>query len=288
MSEDNLVAKEEITKKIYAFRNTKVMIDSDLAKLCGVTTKALNQAAKRNKDRFPEDFMFQLNDYEKQELVTNCDRFKTLKHSNNPPIVFTEQGVAMLSGILKSQRAIGVNIYIMRAFVAMRHFVQNNADLFVRVDVLENKQIETDKNVKMIFDAISNRPLKKQGVFYDGQMFDAYLFINDLLKKAKESIILIDNYIDESVLVLFSCLKGIPVTIYTDKITEKLKLDLEKYNSQYSNISLKQFTKSHDRFLILDKKEIYHLGASIKDLGKKWFAFSKLDKDSLTILGRLD
>ncbi len=315
MSEDNLVAKEEITKKIYTFRNTKVMIDSDLAKLYGINVSALNQAVKRNKDRFPKDFMFQLTPKEFEILISqiaisslddpsnlsvktsdnaNCSisQFVISKTGRGGrqklPFAFTEQGVAMLSGILKSQRAIEVNIYVMRAFVAMRHFVQNKADLFVRVDVLENKQIETDKNVKMIFDAISNRPLKKQGVFYDGQMFDAYLFINGLLKKAKESIILIDNYIDESVLVLFSSLKGIQVTIYTDKITEKLKLDLEKYNSQYSNINIKQFTKSHDRFLILDKKEIYHLGASIKDLGKKWFAFSKLDKDSLTILDRLD
>lgn len=303
MSEDNLVAKEEITKKIYTFRNTKVMIDSDLAKLYGIPTGVLNQAVKRNSERFPKDFMFQLTSKEFEILIeltgntsNNANRSisqfvisKTGRGGRQKlPLAFTEQGVAMLSGILKSQRAIEVNIYIMRAFVAMRHFVQNKADLFVRVDVLENKQIETDKNVKMIFDAISNRPLKKQGVFYDGQMFDAYIFINGLLKKAKESIILIDNYIDESVLVLFSSLKGIQVTIYTDKITEKLKLDLEKYNTQYPNINIKQFTKSHDRFLILDKKEIYHLGASIKDLGKKWFAFSKLDKDSLTILDRLD
>jgi len=288
MSVNNLVVKEEINKKIHPFRNTKVMLDSDLAELYGVTTKRLNEAVKRNQDRFPKDFMFQLTEVEKEYVVANCDHLRIIKFSHSLPFAFTEQGVAMLSGVLKSQRAVQVNIYIMRAFVAMRGIIQNNADLFLRVDTLEHKQIDTDKNVKMIFEAISDKPLKTQGVFYDGQMFDAYLFINDLLKKAKTSIILIDNYIDESVLVLFSNLKDIKVTIYTDKLTEKLKLDVEKYNAQYPEIEIKPFTKSHDRFLIIDKKDIYHLGASIKDLGKKWFAFSKLDKDSLTILDRLD
>ena len=304
MSKNNLIIKEDISKKIRTFRNTKVMLDSDLAELYGVSTGRLNEAVKRNIDRFPEDFIFQLTSKEFEILIewtgkTSTDDNRSISQfaisktrrggRQKLPFVFTEQGVAMLSGVLKSQRAVQVNIYIMRAFVSMRQFIKNNADLFVRLDVLENKQIKTDKDVKKIFEAISDkRTLKTQGVFYDGQMFDAYLFINDLLKKAKNSIILIDNYIDESVLVLFSSLKGIQVTIYTDKLTEKLKLDLEKYNAQYSNIEIKQFTRSHDRFLIFDKKEVYHLGASIKDLGKKWFAFSKLDKDSLTILDRLD
>ena len=316
MTSDNLVLVENLTSKIYTIRNTKVMLDSDLAELYGVETGVLNQAVKRNNDRFPKDFMFQLTENECEILrsqfatssLDNINNFP-VNASNNAnrsisqfvisntgrggrkklPFVFTEQGIAMLSGVLKSKRAILINIYIMRAFISMRQLIHKNADLFVRVDNLENKQIETDKKVEKIFDAISNKSvLKAQGVFYDGQIFDAYLFINDLFKNANKSIILIDNYIDESVLVLFSNLKNIEITIYTDKITEKLKLDLEKYNNQYSNIKLKHFTKSHDRFLILDKKEIYHLGASIKDLGKRWVAFSKLDKDSLTILDRLD
>ena len=316
MTSDNLVLVENLTSKIHTVRNTKVMLDSDLAELYGVPTGVLNQAVKRNNDRFPKDFMFQLTENECEILrsqfatssLDNINNFP-VKASNNAnrsisqfvisntgrggrkklPFVFTEQGIAMLSGVLKSKRAILINIYIMRAFISMRQLIHKNADLFVRVDNLENKQIETDKKVEKIFDAISNKSvLKTQGVFYDGQIFDAYLFINDLFKNANKSIILIDNYIDESVFVLFSNLKNIEITIYTDKITEKLKLDLEKYNNQYSNIKLKHFTKSHDRFLILDKKEIYHLGASIKDLGKRWVAFSKLDKDSLTILDRLD
>ena len=318
MTSDNLVLVENLTSKIHTVRNTKVMLDSDLAELYGVPTKVLNQAVKRNSDRFPEDFMFQLTSKEFEilmELTENASiddnrlmsqfaisnqNSKILKSQfvtsslewggkRKLPFVFTEQGIAMLSGVLKSKRAILINIYIMRAFISMRQLIHKNADLFVRVDNLENKQIETDKKVEKIFDAISNKSvLKTQGVFYDGQIFDAYLFINNLFKNANKSIILIDNYIDESVLVLFSNLKNIEITIYTDKITEKLKLDLEKYNNQYSNIKLKHFTKSLDRFLILDKKEIYHLGASIKDLGKRWVAFSKLDKDSLTILDRLD
>ena len=289
MSQNNLIVKEDIVQKIHTFRNTKVMIDSDLAELYGVPTKALNQAVRRNIDRFPEDFMFQLKENEKNELVTICDRFKTLKHSTNPPFVFTEQGVAMLSGVLKSERAVQVNIYIMRAFVAMRKFMHENAGLFQRVDSLEIKQIKTDKNIKMIFGAMEDKNIfKKQKILFDNQIFDAYKFVNDILKKAKKSIILIDNYIDESVLILFSEIKNVKIIIYTENITDKLKLDLEKYNQQYSNIEIKTLKKCHDRFLIIDNKEIYHFGASIKDLGKKWFAFSKMNKESLKLLQKLE
>lgn len=227
--------------------------------------------------------MFQLTENEKDELVAICDRFKILKHSSSLPFVFTEQGVAMLSGVLNSNKAIKVNIEIMRVFISMRKFIKKNSDLFSKVDSLEKKQIETEKNIKKIFDIIEDKNhLKKQGIFFDGQVFDAYKFTNDLLKKAKKSIILIDNYIDESVLILFSELKNVKITIYTENFTEKLKLDLNKYNQQYPKIEINTLKKCHDRFLIIDNKEIYFIGASIKDLGEKWFAFSKMNKILIT------
>ncbi len=209
------------------------------------------------------------------------------------PFAFTEQGVAMLSGILKSDRAIEINIQIMRAVVSMRRFIQKNAELFFRIDAVEKKQLEcqikSDKNFKKLFDAIENKSaVKTQGIFYDGQIFDAYKFISDLLKTARKSIIFIDNYIDESVLVLFTKInKEVSVRIYTGNITTQLKLDLEKYNQQYSAIEIDELRKCHDRFLIIDYKEIYHICASIKDLGRKWFAISKLDKEALEILSKL-
>ena len=302
MSQNNLIVKEDIAQKIHTFRNTKVMVDSDLAKLYGVSTKRLNEAVKRNRDRFPEDFMFQLNQQEFEFLTeftentsTDDNRLRSQFATANigwskkrfTPFVFTEQGVAMLSGVLKSERAVQVNIYIMRAFVSMRKFMHENAGLVVRVDSLERKQIENNKNFKIIFSAMDDKVIfKRQKLFYDGQNFDAYKFVNDILKTAKKSVILIDNYIDESVFILFSEL-NVKVTIYTENITEKLKLDLEKYNQQYPKIEIKTLKKCHDRFLIIDNKEIYHFGASIKDLGKKWFAISKMNKESLEILNKL-
>lgn len=278
----NLI-KQDLKEKIYFIRGQKVIIDNDLAKLYEIPTKRLNESVKRNKKRFPKDFMFQLTENEKKELVAICDRFKILKHSSSLPFVFTEQGVAMLSGVLNSNKAIKVNIEIMRVFISMRKFIKKNSDLFSKVDSLEKKQIETEKNIKKIFDIIEDKNhLKKQGIFFDGQVFDAYKFTNDLLKKAKKSIILIDNYIDESVLILFSELKNVKITIYTENFTEKLKLDLNKYNQQYPKIEINTLKKCHDRFLIIDNKEIYFIGASIKDLGKKWFAFSKMNKILIT------
>lgn len=278
----NLI-KQDLKEKIYFIRGQKVIIDNDLAKLYEIPTKRLNESVKRNKERFPKDFMFQLTENEKDELVAICDRFKILKHSSSLPFVFTEQGVAMLSGVLNSNKAIKVNIEIMRVFISMRKFIKKNSDLFSKVDFLEKKQIETEKNFKKIFDIIEDKNhLKKQGIFFDGQVFDAYKFTNDLLKKAKKSIILIDNYIDESVLILFSELKNVKITIYTENFIEKLKLDLNKYNQQYPKIEINTLKKCHDRFLIIDNKEIYFIGASIKDLGKKWFAFSKMNKILIT------
>ena len=209
------------------------------------------------------------------------------------PYVFTEQGVATISAVLTSERAIEVNIQIMRAFVAMRRFIATNAQVFQRLDAVERKQIEyqveTDEKFKRVFDAIEEKDIKpRQGIFFDGQIFDAYQFISDLIRTARKSIIVIDNYIDDTVLTLLSkANKKVQITILTKTISQQLALDVKKYNEQYPPITIKEFHNSHDRFLIIDGKIVYHFGASLKDLGKKWFAFSKLDKDALKLLERL-
>jgi hypothetical protein len=282
-----------IQRKIYTIRNVQVMLDTDLADFYGIGTKVLNQAVKRNKERFPEDFMFQLMKEEKDELVTNCDHLQHLKFSSVLPKVFTEQGVAMLSGVLKSDTAVKMSIQIMSAFVAMRKFIINNAQLFQRIDTVERRQLkhemETDEKFEKVFNALQKDKLDpKQGIFFDGQIFDAHKFISDLIRKAEKSIILIDNYIDDSVLHLFTKRKkDIAVKIYTANLSKTLLTDLKKFNAQYSPIEIKEFKDSHDRFMIIDDTDIYHFGASLKDLGRKWFAFSKFDKQALQILDKL-
>lgn len=275
-----IVSTTTIQDKILTIRGKQVMLDKDLAELYCVRTKVLNQAVKRNNERFPADFTFQLTANEKNELVTNCDRLRNLKHSVNLPFVFTEQGVATISGVLKSKRAIEVNIQIMRAFVTMRSFISKNATLFARLDKVEQKQLVHEQKFEEVFSALTSH-IPKQGIFFDGQVFDAYSFVSDLIRSAKKSIILIDNYIDDSVLLILSKRKSkVPATILTKTISQQLKLDLKKHNEQYAPITIKTFNKTHDRFLLIDEK-MYHIGASLKDLGKKWFAFTKLDKETL-------
>jgi len=290
MSDENkIVTVENIKNMIFSFRGSQVMIDRDLAELYGVRTKVLNQAVKRNIERFPDDFRFQLSDNEKTELVTICDRFIKLKHSSVNPYVFTEQGVAMLSAVLRSEIAIKVSIRIIKAFVEMKKFISNNAAIFQRLENVEIKQIVTDEKIDKIFEALENNSLKpKQGIFYDGQIFDAYKFVVELIKGAEKSIVLIDNYVDETALTLFGKNQKANVKIYTKNITKQLKLDLDKYNAQYKSIEINKFNQAHDRFLIIDNKNVYHFGASLKDLGKKWFAFSKFDMDAIEMLGKLE
>lgn len=290
-----------IKDKIHTIRGLQVILDSDLAKLYEVDIKRLNEQVKRNIERFPERFMFQLTESEYNSLrsqiatleIKGSLRFQngTLnkgrgRHRKYLPYAFTEQGVAMLSGVLKSDIAVKVSIQIMDAFVSMRKFISQNAEIFLRLDTVEEKQIEYDKNFEKVFEAIESKKfVKKQGIFFEGQIFDAYEFISDLIRSAKQSIVLIDNFVDDSVLTLFSKRKdNVEVTIYTKSITKQLSLDLDKYNSQYPRTNIKEFKKSHDRFLIIDNKQVYHIGASLKDLGKKWFAFSRFDKSVLRLL----
>ncbi len=285
-----ILALKTIEKRIFTFRGVQVMIDRDLAEMYHVATKVLNQAVKRNKDRFPAQFHFQLSDKEKFELVTNCDRFNGLKHASVNPYAFIEQGVAMLSAILRSETAIKVSIRIMEAFVEMRKMVLGNAALFQRLDRIELKQLEADDKFDQVFKALEARNrLPEKGVFYDGQVFEAWNFVSDLIRKAKTSILLIDNYVDDSVLALFTKRnKGVDVTILTKTISKALAADLKKYNAQYEPIEIREFSLSHDRFLLIDGHELFHIGASLKDLGKKWFAFSRMDIDTLEMIEKLE
>ncbi len=286
----NLIKTDEIHSKIFTIRGKQVMLDRDLAVLYKVQTKVLNQAVKRNKERFPENFSFQLTLSEKYELVTNCDRLTNLKHASVNPFVFTEQGVAMLSAILRSETAIQVSIQIMETFVEMRNEIVSNAEMFNRLLILENKLVETDKTVNKILQSFDENPLlPAKGIFFEGQLFDAYVFTIDLIKSAKKSIILIDNYIDESVLLhLTKRDVNVEAIIYTKKVSKQIELDLAKHNLQYPSIEIKTLNSAHDRFIIIDRNELYHIGASLKDLGKKWFAFSRLNEFLPELLSKLN
>jgi len=285
-----IVDNSLIQKKIQFIRNKQVMIDNDIADLFDVKTKRLNEQVKRNINRFPQEFCFQLTDIEKNELVANCDRFKKLKHSSSNPYAFTEQGVAMLSAVLRSETAVKMSIQIMKAFVNMRHFLIENAQIFSRIERVEQKQIETDSKLEQIFSAIESKEIKpKQGIFFEGQIFDAYKLLTDIVKSAENSIYIIDNFIDETILTLLTKRKlKVDVKIFTKNITKQMQLDVNKYNKQYPKTELLQLDKAHDRFIVIDKKDVYHLGASLKDLGKKWFAFTKIKNDSISLIEQLE
>lgn len=301
MSKDDSVAKSgnqqlpvenKVESLIRVIRGQQVMLDRDLAELYGVETKRLNEQVKRNIERFPEDFMFQLTKEEcsKSQIATlNEGRGHNIKKL---PYAFTENGVAMLSSVLRSKTAVEANIRIMRAFVSMRHFMVNNAAVFQRLETIEFNQLESNKvqakilahqevqdhRIDEIFRRLDEGMYKpKQGIFFDNQIYDAYSFVSELVKSAKQRIILIDNYVDESVLTLLDKREDtVSAIIYTQQISRQLRLDVDRHNSQYPPIEISVFRRSHDRFLCIDDT-VYHVGASIKDLGKKWFAFSKME-----------
>ena len=323
------VTAQTIESKIFTIRNVQVMLDKDLAELYGVETKRINEQVKRNSERFPEQFCFQLTKEEveilRSQFTTSRSQIVTLNGENESsrsqiatlnngrgsnikylPYAFTEQGVAMLASVLKSETAVKVSIQIMNAFVQMRHFLAANGSLFARLDSVEKQQIETEeklnrnivqiqekltvheKNFEKVFDALEAADLPKQGVFCNGQIFDSYKFVSDLIRKAKTSIVLVDNYVDDTVLSMLDKRKSnVSATIYTQSISKQLTLDLQKHNAQYAPIDVRVMTNFHDRFLFIDEKTIYHIGASIKDLGKKVFGFSKLGLDAKQIMNML-
>ena len=303
-------ATNKIEEKIYTIKGLQVMLDSDLATFYKVETRVLNQAVKRNNKRFPREFMFQLTQHEWDNLMsykttinlisqnviskTNNLRSQNVTSSSHGgrrtlPYAFTEQGVAMLSAVLKSKTAIEVSIQIIQALVNMKRFISSNVGIFQRIDNIENKQFITDKKIEQVFKALESKNITPtQGVFFNGQVFDAYLFANKIIKQANKSIVLIDNYIDESVLTLLSKRdKNVSAIIYTRQINKQLRLDLTKHNAQYPEIEIKILTECHDRFILIDNKELYHLGASLKDLGKKWFAFSRMNSFVNDLLAKL-
>ena len=290
------LAPRQVSSRIHFIRGQHVILDSDLAWMYGVETKALNKAVSRNARRFPEHFRFQLSPDEWSNLRFQSGT-SSVTHGGRRflPYAFTEQGVAMLSAVLSSDRAVQVSIRIMDAFVEMRRFFLQNSTLFEKVNRLELRQLahiaESDEKFNKLFNALeksSTTDLATQGIFFEGQIFDAYAFVSALIRKAKKSINLIDNYIDESVLLLLGKRKsGVSAIIYTGKPSKQLQLDLCKNNEQYPTIQLAISPGWHDRFLIIDNQAVYHIGASLKDLGKKCFAFSRMDQMALQILNKL-
>lgn len=277
---------QNIERLILHIHGQQVMIDSDIAILYGVDTKVLNQAVKRNNTRFPERFMFRLTQKEKNELVTNCDRFEKLKHSSTCPYAFTEQGIAMLSSILKSKTAIEVSIQIMDAFVAMRHILMSNVHILSELESIkqhisksEIHQLETDKRIDELFKKMDLYKIEnKKGIFFKGQIFDAYVKFENFLQSAQSSIILIDGYVDITILERLSKKReNVNVELYTSSHATITQTDIKAFNDQYPTLTVNHTTKMHDRFLIIDNKTLLHIGASLKDLGKKCFAFEELD-----------
>ena len=272
------------------------MIDKDLALLYGVEVKRLNEQVRRNMERFPEDFMFQLTPEEcsRSQIATlNIKQGHNLKYM---PYAFTEYGIAMLSGVLRSETAIAANIRIMRAFADMRKLIPQQQEMFKRIESLEYHQLEMSHKISETADKVenilnrmeSNSSLPTQGIFFDGQIYDAYSFVADLVRKATKRIILIDNYIDDTVLTLLDKrADAVKAVIYTGKASKQLQLDIDKHNEQYASIDVRTFRKAHDRFLIIDD-EVYLIGASIKDLGKKWFGFTLMkNTDADDLISRL-
>ena len=302
LSIQNEISNEEIKNLIYTIRGKQVMIDSDVAMLYHYPTKRINETVNRNKQRFPENFCFQLT-YEEYELLKYKDntlsegnmkenfdnslrsQIATLnenigrgKHRKYLPYVFTEQGIAMLSGLLKNNIAIQVSINIMNAFVEMRKFLMLNGQVFERLTNMEYKLLEHDKKFNEVFDQLQFEENIKQRVFFEGQIYDAYSIIIDIIKRAKKKIIIIDNYIDDSVLkMLAKKKKQVEVVILTSAKSNIQNIDIQKFNKEYPILKVAKTNKFHDRFIVIDNKEMYHLGASIKDLGKKCFGINKIE-----------
>ena len=278
-----IVNSEEIKNLIYTIRGKQVMLDSDVAMLYHYETKNINKAMKRNIERFPEDFCFQLT---KQELDKMWFQSGTTSENNNfkyrsdkyLPYVYTEQRISMLAGVLKNDIAIQVSISIIRAFIEMRKFISSNAQMFERLTNVEYKLLEHDKKFDEIFNQLQYEENIKQKIFFEGQIYDAYSLIIDIVKRAKSKIMIIDNYIDDSILkILVKKNKNVEVIILTSKKSNISKLDIQKFNKEYPILKVAMTDKFHDRFIVIDNKELYHCGASIKDLGKKCFGINKID-----------
>ena len=284
----------DVRNRILTIRGVQVLLDRDLAELYGVTTGALNQAVKRNSNRFPERFMFQLsedefNNWKSQIVISNLPAAAVRMGLRKRPFVFTEHGVAMLASVLRSETAVRVSLAIIDAFVAMRRLMFANAEVFNRIENVERRQIadqaQNEERFNKVFKALDEKRVKVQGVFYDGQLWDARTLVLKLIAGAKRSLLLIDNWATAATLDLFAKKrKGVKVTIITSEHFKKgvpnhaiSNADIESFNAQYPKLVVRYNETFHDRFLIIDDKELYLFGASLKDLGAKCFAFIKLD-----------
>ena len=279
----NEIPTEEISNFIHTIRGKQVMLDSDVAMLYHYETKNINKAMKRNIERFPDDFCFQLT---KEELDQMWFQFGTtfikenIKYRSEKylPYVYTEQGISMLAGVLKNELAIKVSINIIRAFIEMRKFLNNNGQIFERLTSLEYKQIENEKNFRQLFNIFQQEESVKQKIFFQGQIYDSYSLIIDIIKKAKSKILIIDNYVDDSILKMLSKKeKGVEVVILTSNKSNIKDIDIQKFNKEYPIVKVAKTNKFHDRFILIDNKKLYHCGASIKDLGNKCFAINKIE-----------
>ena len=297
LSIQNEISNEKIKNLIYTIRAKQVMLDSDVAILYHYPTKRINETVNRNKQRFPENFCFQLTDEEveilkrqatirKLEEKNNWSQIATSSKNENSkyrgkkylPYVFTEQGIAMLSGLLKNDIAVQVSINIMNAFIEMRKFLMINGQVFERLTKVEYKLLEHDKKFNEVFNQFQLEEKIKQRVFFEGQIYDAYSLIIDIIKKANKKILIIDNYIDDSILKMLTKKKNnVEVVILTSDKSNINNLDIQKFNKEYSMLNVAKTNKFHDRFIVIDNKEMYHLGASIKDFGKKCFGINKIE-----------
>ena len=284
INEDLNVVKyelEDIKSLIYTIRGKQIMLDSDIAKRYNVETKRINEAVKRNPKRFPEEFCFKLTENEYTLLrsqIATLENYGKGKHRKYLPYVFTEQGVAMLSAVLHSEKAIEVSIYIMNAFIEMRKILSLNGQVYERLTNMENRLIEQDKKIKDLFEKFDKNETINQRIFFKGQIWDSYELIIDIIKTAKNKILIIDNYIDDTILkMLQKKEKNVEVVILTSKNCQITKLDIKKFNERYPTLKIAFTNKFHDRFIIIDNKDLYHCGASLKDSGKKCFAISKIE-----------
>ena len=274
---------EDIKEKIYTIRGKQVLLDSDVANLYHYKTKSLNLAVKRKIERFPEEFCFKLTSEEFENLRFQIETLNRKTNNGNVtrkylPYVFTEQGIAMLAGILKNDISVDISIKIIKAFISMRNFLLNNGQIFNRLTNLEYKQLENEKNFNKVFNMLSIKETINQKIFFEGQIWDSYSLIVDIIKKANRKITIIDNYIDDSILDILSKKKNnVEVVILTAEKSNILKLDIQKFNKEYPILKVGKTNKVHDRFIIIDNKELFHCGASLKDLGKKCFGINKIE-----------
>lgn len=272
-----LIKTETIQHKIHTIREVQIILDKDLAQFYGVKPIRLREQIKRNPNRFPPDFVFPLSETEIEYMVSQNAIPSKQSLGGSFPLVFTEQGVGAVSGVIKSEKADQVSVAIARAFVAMRKTLGKLHGVIQRLEGVELKQLQTDSKVEQLLKAWEKDQPAKQGIFFEGQLFDAHVFASDLIKKANKSLVLIDNYVDETTLMLLSKRKKQVICAVYTRIKPALKKDLEKHNQQYPEITLVENRSSHDRFIILDNIQLYHIGASLKDLGSKCFAFSRMD-----------